>query len=610
MNLLVAEGLSKSYGPNELFTGVDLGINEGDKCGLIGINGTGKSTLLRIIAGVEEADGGTVTKRNGLSISYLAQTPEFDDSLTILQNVIKDKTHRDAFRNLEGEARADLLKLGIPDPDTYPDRLSGGQRKRAALVRTLLTDSDLLVLDEPTNHLDAEMTEWLEDTLKAFKGAFICITHDRYFLDEVTNKIFELDKGRLYSYVANYSRFIELKAEREESELATERKAKTLFRQELAWMLRGARARTTKQKAHIQRFEALRDRKKPVETENVEMFSAFSRMGRKTLEAEHLHKCYGDKCVVEDFSYIFLQNERIGIVGPNGCGKSTLVKMLAGELEPDSGRVEAGTTLRFGYFAQECSFADTSQRVIDYIRDIAEVIHTKEGTVTASRMCERFLFGPDKQYAPIGKLSGGEKRRLYLLSILMEAPNVLILDEPTNDLDIMTLTILEDYLAGFEGIVIAVSHDRYFLDKLVNRLFVFRGDGRIEQVEGNYTDFREKELDRESVNEASGQGKDKNKPASSDKTADSSSSWKNNAPRKLKMSYQEQKDFETIDDDIAALEDRIKTLDKEIESNSSSYSRLGELMQEKEKVTAELDAKTERWIYLNELAEKIEAEKK
>ncbi|MBQ3912194.1 MAG: ABC-F family ATP-binding cassette domain-containing protein [Lachnospiraceae bacterium] len=599
MNLLVAENLSKSYGPNELFRDVSLGINEGDKCGLIGVNGTGKSTLLKIIAGVEEADTGSITMRNGLRIAYLPQTPEFDESLTLLQNVIKDKSHADSYRNLEGEARADLLKLGIEDPDVNPAHLSGGQRKRAALVRTLLTDSDILVLDEPTNHLDAEMTEWLEDTLKAYRGAFICITHDRYFLDEVTNKIFELDKGSLYSYQANYSKFIELKAEREESELATERKAKSLFRQELAWMMRGARARSTKQKAHIQRFEALRDRKKPVETENVELFSAFTRMGRKTLEAEHVAKSYGDKCVIADFSYIFLQNERIGIVGPNGCGKSTLVKILTGVIPPDSGKVETGITLKVGYFAQECEFMDPAQRVIDYIRDTAETIYTKEGPITASRMCERFLFNADKQYSPIGKLSGGEKRRLYLLKILMEAPNVLVLDEPTNDLDIMTLTILEDYLATFEGIIIAVSHDRYFLDKLVNRLFVFRGNGVIEQSEGNYTDFREKELEA-GRDETSG-----GKRTANSGSGNPANSWKANAPKKLKMTYQEQREFETIDDDIAALEDKIKQLDEEIAANASSYSKLNDLMALKDAASAELDAKTERWIYLNDLAEKI-----
>ena len=619
MNLLVADGLCKSYGPNELFRDVSLGINEGDKCGLIGVNGTGKSTLLKILAGEEEADEGTVTMRNGLRIAYLPQTPEFDDSLTLLQNVIKDKTHADAYRNLEGEARADLIKLGIPDPDVNPSTLSGGQRKRAALVRTLLTDSDFLILDEPTNHLDAEMTEWLEDTLKAYRGAFICITHDRYFLDEVTNRIFELDKGHLYSYTANYSKFIELKAEREESELATERKAKTLFKQELAWMLRGARARTTKQKAHIQRFEALRDRKKPVETENVEMFSAFTRMGRKTLEAEHIAKAYGDKCIIADFSYIFLQNERIGIVGPNGCGKSTLVKILTGVIPPDSGKVETGITLKVGYFAQECEFMDPGQRVLDYIRDTAETIYTKEGPVTASRMCERFLFNADKQYAPIGKLSGGEKRRLYLLKILMEAPNVLVLDEPTNDLDIMTLTILEDYLQTFEGIIIAVSHDRYFLDKLVNRIFVFRGNGVIEQSEGNYTDFREKELERSETVKNSGtesagkSGRGSGNPSAADGSGQGQNgggaSWKANAPKKLKMTYAEQKEFETIEDDLAALEDKIKALEAEIEASATSYSKLNELMEQKNAAEAELEAKTERWLYLTELAEKIEAEK-
>lgn len=614
MNLLVAEGLTKGYGHSDLFTDVSFGINEGDKCGLIGINGTGKSTLLKIIAGVEEPDSGTVTMRNGLKIAYLPQTPEYDDSMTLLENVIAGKTHEDEYRNLAGEARADLLKLGIADADVAPSILSGGQRKRAALVRTLLTDSDILVLDEPTNHLDAEMTEWLEDTLKAYKGAFICITHDRYFLDEVTNKIFELDKGSLYSYTANYSRFVELKAEREEMMVATERKAATLYRTELAWMLRGARARSTKQKAHIERFKALRDRRKPVFDEQVSISSAYSRMGRKTLEAEHLHKCFGERCVVDDFSYIFLQGERIGIIGPNGCGKSTLLKMLTGNLEPDSGRVEAGVTVKFGYFAQECEFMNTDERVIDYVRDTAEVIYTKEGALTASRMCERFLFNADKQYAPIGKLSGGEKRRLYLLKILMESPNILILDEPTNDLDITTLTILEDYLQSFEGIVIAVSHDRYFLDKLVNRIFVFRGNGIIEQVEGNYTDFREKELERiesdagrpdANVKQSgSREGSNPNADGGAQNVA-SGKVWKGDKQQKLKMSYKEQKEFETIDDDIAALEARIEALANEIQASASNYTRLNELMAQKDSVEAQLEEKMDRWVYLNDLAEKI-----
>lgn len=607
MNLLVAENLRKSYGATELFSDISFGINDGDKCGLIGINGTGKSTLLKIVAGEEEPDGGSITTRNGLKISYLPQTPIFDEGLTVLENVIKGKTASDAYRNLEGEAKADLIRLGISDPLAYPQTLSGGQRKRASLVRTLLTDSDVLVLDEPTNHLDAEMTEWLEETLKAYKGAFICITHDRYFLDEVTNKIFELDKGTLYTYEANYSKFVELKAQREEAVISAEHKAKNLYRQELAWMLRGARARSTKQKAHIQRFEALRDRKRPEDEQNVEMFSAFSRLGKKTLEAEHISKSFGDKKVIRDFSYIFLQNERIGIVGKNGCGKSTLLKILTGRLAPDSGRVEFGSTVRFGYFAQECEFMEPEKRVIDYIKDTAEVIHTKEGNVTASRMCERFLFTPNKQYAPIGKLSGGEKRRLYLLKILMEAPNILILDEPTNDLDIMTLTILEDYLMSFEGIVIAVSHDRYFLDKLVNRIFVFREDGSIEQSEGNYTDLKNRELSEKHVaspldiRAASGVSS----PAALQEGQNSEKTWKGEKPVKVKFTYKEQREFETIDDDIAKLEEKLKQLEKEIEESSSNYGKLTELMEEKDKTEIELDYKTERWVYLYGIADQL-----
>ncbi len=612
MNLLVAESLSKSYGVKTLFEDISFGINEGDKVGLIGINGTGKSTLLKIIAGVEEADEGTVTKRSGLKIAYLPQNPEYDDSVSLLDNVIRDKVAADAYRNIRGEAAAMLVKLGIPDPECKPSILSGGQRKRAALVRTLLTDSDILVLDEPTNHLDAEMTEWLEETLKAYKGAFICITHDRYFLDEVTNKIFELDKRALYSYVANYSRFIELKCEREDMEQATERKAKSLYKTELAWMLRGARARSTKQKAHIERFKALRDRKKIEITEEIEISSGYSRMGRKTLEAEHLHKAFGGKTVVDDFSYIFLQNERIGIVGSNGCGKSTLLKMLTGRLEPDAGKIEAGITLKFGYFAQEHEFMNPEQRVIDYIRDTAENIKTKDGIITASRMCERFLFGSDLQYSAIGKLSGGEKRRLYLLKILMEAPNVLILDEPTNDLDISTLTILEDYLQSFEGIIITVSHDRYFLDKLVNRIFVFRGDGIIDQVEGNYTDYKNKELDAaESVLSAAAAGKNarlsgKTEIGSADSASSGSAkSWKQDQPQKLKMTYNEQREFASIDDDIAILEDKISELEKQMEASASSYSKLGEIMAQKEAAEKELEEKMDRWVYLNDLAERI-----
>lgn len=596
MNLLVAENISKAYGADTLFESVSFGINEGDKCGLIGVNGTGKSTLLRILAGEETSDSGSVTMRRELRIAYLPQTPLFDDSMSLVENVIAGKKASDEFRNIRGEAAAMLAKLGLPDPDTVPSTLSGGQRKRASLVRTLLTDSDLLILDEPTNHLDAGMTEWLEDILQNYKGAMICITHDRYFLDEVTNKIFELDKRCLYSYDANYSKFVELKAEREDSVLATERKAKSLYRQELAWMLRGARARSTKQKAHIERFKALRDRKEIEVTEDVKMFSISSRMGKKTLIADGITKAYGDKTLINDFSYTFLPNDRIGIVGPNGCGKTTLVKILADSLKPDSGSVEYGETIRFGYFAQEYSFDKPDMRVIDHVKDIAEVIHTDEGTVTASRMCERFLFNADKQYSPIGKLSGGEKRRLYLLSILMSAPNILILDEPTNDLDIATLTILEDYLQGFDGIIIAVSHDRYFLDKVVSKIFAFDNNGNIVRSEGTYTDYRNRMLDTLDETELK-------TAAVNDEQTERTAKVKT---EKLRFSYKEQKEFETIEDDISAAERVIEEIDEQMNSSASEYSKLTELMHKKEDLTAELDRLTERWLYLTELKEKID----
>lgn len=630
MNLLVAENLSKSFGTKTLFDKISFGINEGDKIGLIGINGTGKSTLLKIIAGIEESDEGTVTTKRGLKISYLPQTPDFDASKSILENVVFGKTADEDYRNLRGEAAAMLSELGITDTSVSPQLLSGGQRKRAALIRTLLTESDILVLDEPTNHLDAEMTEWLEDTLKAYKGAFICITHDRYFLDEVTNKIFELDKRKLYSYTANYSRFVELKAEREDMEQATERKNKTLFKQELAWMLRGARARSTKQKAHIQRFQALRDRKRPETDDSIDLFSAYSRLGKKTLIADRLCKAFAQndgssKTLITDFSYTFLQNDRIGIIGSNGCGKTTLIKMLTEELAPDSGTVEYGITVNFGIFSQECQFMNPEQRVIDYIKDTAEVIHTKEGAITASRMCERFLFNSDQQYSAIGKLSGGEKRRLYLLKVLMSSPNILILDEPTNDLDITTLTILEDYLNSFEGIIIAVSHDRYFLDKICKRLFVFKGNSRIIQFEGNYTDYRETEYgDAEygkaefSENSITSKNPANNRStgnmvnskntntSSASKDTSNPKSWKADAPKKLKFSYSEKLEYETIDSDIEKLEMTIASLEEQIQKTVSDYIELNRLMSEKEAAEKKLEEKTGRWLYLTELAEKIE----
>lgn len=604
MNLLTLENVSKSYTERMLFDHISLGINDNDRIGVIGINGTGKSTLLKIIAGLEEADSGTITKGKQVRIEYLPQTPVFDDSLSILENVIAGKSAKEEYRNLAGEARSMLQRFGIEDCDVSCTPLSGGQRKRIALVRTLLTSADILVLDEPTNHLDSAMTEWLEEYLKKFKGAFIMITHDRYFLDRVTNRIIELDKSKLYSYTANYSKFIELKAQREEMELATERKNKSLYRMELEWMMRGARARSTKQKAHIQRFEELRDRPQIQVDGKIEMSSISSRLGKKTIELENISKSYGDRCLIKDFSYIFLPGDYIGIVGSNGSGKSTLLKILTQTILPDSGVVHMGTTVKLGYFSQENEYMDESKKVIDYIRDTAEYIETTDGTITASQMCERFLFTGSMQYSLISKLSGGEKRRLYLLKILMEAPNVLVLDEPTNDLDIQTLTILEDYLKTFQGIVITVSHDRYFLDKIATRIFAFEGNGVIRQYEGNFSDYKEKTksypLDPiHNIKTINNLGN--NNTPSVDK--------KNNGrqgEKKLKFSYNEQREFDMIDSVIADLEEKISDLEAQIAASASEYGKLNELLAKKEEVEQEYEAKMERWVYLNDLNEQIQ----
>lgn len=612
MNLLTMEHVNKSFTDKVLLSDASLGINEGDKIGVIGINGTGKSTLLKLIAGLEEADSGTITKGKNLRIAYLPQTPVFDEKLTILENVVLGQKAEEEYRNLEGEARSMLAKLGITDCDRTAAHLSGGQKKRAALVRTLLTSSGLLVLDEPTNHLDSEMAEWLESYLNKYNGAFIMITHDRYFLDKVTNRIVEIDKGHLYTYVANYAKFLELKAEREEIAIATERKAKSLFRVELEWMQRGARARSTKQKAHIARFETLRDREQ-IETDGqVEINALSSRLGKKTVILDHVSKAFDGKTYIDDFSYILLPGDRVGIIGSNGCGKSTLLKILTGNLEPDSGIVEFGTTVKIGYFSQENEALNDNQKVIDYVRDTADFIQTSEGTLTASQMCEKFLFTGALQYSLISKLSGGEKRRLYLLKVLMEAPNILVLDEPTNDLDIQTLTILEDYLETYAGIVITVSHDRYFLDKIVDRIFAFERNGKIRQYEGNYTDYS---LARKAYAEISDVAAKEKAAASSgadNATGDTTAkdkSWK--APQtKLKFSFKEQKEFETIDNDIAALEEKIRSLDVEIAANSTNYSKLSELSAEKEAAELALSDKMDRWVYLNDLAEQIEAQKK
>ena len=599
MNLLTAQQVTKSYTDRILFDKVTLGINEGDKIGVIGINGTGKSTLLKIVAGLEHPDEGQVVSGNKIHVEYLAQTPEFDDSLTILENVMAHKQSKNEDWNVEGEAKSMLTQLGITDYSAKPSNLSGGQRKRAALVRTLLTPADILVLDEPTNHLDNGMAEWLENYLNRYRGALLMVTHDRYFLDKVTNKIVEIDKGSLYTYDTNYSGFLERKAEREEIEAATERKNKSLYRMELEWIKRGARARSTKQKARIERFEQLRDRDKIQEDGRVELNSIASRLGKKTIELDKISKSFGEKQLIEQFSYIFLKDDRIGIVGHNGCGKSTLLKIITGVLEPDSGVVEIGQTVKIGYFSQENEYLNEEQKVIDYVRDTAEYIETVDGQVTASKMLERFLFSSSMQYGKIGKLSGGEKRRLYLLKILMEAPNVLILDEPTNDLDIQTLSILEDYLDSFAGIVITVSHDRYFLDRIVNRIFAFEGEGVVTQYEGNFTDYRISYDMKHKDNSIVEQSVAKEKKATSEKPKST----------KLKFSYNEEREYNEIDSVISDLEDRIATLEQEIVKAATDYTRLNELMKEKETLEKELEIKMDRWVYLNDLADQIEQAK-
>ena len=603
MNLLTVENMSKSYTERLLFDNVTFGINEGEKIGIIGINGTGKSTLLKIIAGLEEPDSGSVIRGKKVRIGYLPQTPVFDDKLTILQNVVLNQKAEEEYRNLEGEAKAMLQKLGIMDVDASPEKLSGGQKKRASLVRALLTPAEILILDEPTNHLDHEMVEWLEEYLMKYRGVFIMVTHDRYFLDKVTNKIIEIDKGNIYSYQANYSKFLELKSEREEMQLATERKAKSLFRIELEWMQRGARARSTKQKAHIGRFEELRDRQVIEVDGKVEINALASRMGKKTIELNNIGKSFGDKQLIKDFTYILLPGDRIGIIGPNGCGKSTLLNMLTGMLAPDSGTIETGTTIKLGYFSQENEYMDEKLRVIDYIKETAEYIQTSEGTVTASQMCEKFLFTSSMQYTQIAKLSGGEKRRLYLLKVLMEAPNILILDEPTNDLDIQTLTILENYLETFPGIVVTVSHDRYFLDKIATRIFSFE-DGTIRQYEGNFTDYQDTRYQREDSEPKAAAGG--NNDVQEQKASVATWKQKSNKP---KFTYQEQKEYDTIDSVIEELENKILETEEAIGKAATEYSKLNELMKQKEELEQALEEKMDRWVYLNDLAAQIEAAK-
>ena len=607
MNLLNVENVSKTYMERAVLDDVSVGISDTDKIGVVGTNGTGKSTLLGIVAGVVSPDEGKVVQGNSLRISYLPQNPIFDMDKTLLENITDTIYAGGDHWDKMGEIKANLSKFGIDDPECNPSILSGGQKKRAALVAAIMTPSDLLILDEPTNHLDSEMIEWLEDYLKRFRGAILMVTHDRYFLDEVTNQIIEIDKGKAYRYESNYSGFLELKQQRLDYVMAAERKAATLYKKDLAWILRGARARSTKQKAHIQRFEALRDRKRPEEERQVELSSLPSRMGNKTIILDKVSKRYEERTLFRDFSYTFNKLDRIGIIGPNGCGKSTLLKVIVGAIQPDSGTVEIGQTIQIGYFSQENEALDESARVIDYIKDTAEYIRTTEGLVSASAMCERFLFTPDMQYAPIGKLSGGEKRRLYLLRVLMTAPNVIILDEPTNDLDIQTLRILEDYLDSFAGIIITVSHDRYFLDRVVTRIFAFEKDGTLFQSEGGYSDYLvHKEalgLSDSSQNESG--GTKKSGSSNSDSEGDEKQKkGKYRAPReKTKLSYNEQKEYDTIEDDIEKLEERSAELESLMVGAATDFPRLMELTKEKEEVDAEIERKMDRYIELQEMVD-------
>lgn len=640
MNLITLENISKSYSEKILANNISLGINEGEKIGLIGVNGTGKSSFLKIVAGVEEPDEGTVTKGNRVRIEYLAQTPDYDDNATVLEQVFKGNSDEmrilreyeellekmnkgevkegdserliklqgkiDALNlwDMESEAKNVLTKLGITNFEEKVGNLSGGQKKRIMLAAALITPCELLILDEPTNHLDNETISWLEDYLNARKGALLMITHDRYFLDRVTNRILELDRGRLFSYDGNYSVFLEKKMERIAIEKASEEKRQNLMRKELAWVRRGAKARTTKQKARLQRFDELVNQEGFIENENIEISVMGTRLGKKIIEIEHLNKSFGNKKIVDDFNYIVLRSDRIGIVGPNGIGKSTLMGMIEGKIAPDSGEIIKGETVKIACFSQEDTHMHPEMRAIDYIKEAGEYLQTATGErITASQMCEKFLFDGTLQWTMIGMLSGGERRRLHLLRVLMEAPNVLLLDEPTNDLDIETLNRLEDYLDDFGGVVITVSHDRYFLDRICNKIFSYEGDGKIDIYTGNYGDYL---LSKEAEAVES-----KEKEVAVDKNKKESPVDKNkNKGKVLKFSFKEQREFETIDEDIMTLEEKIEDLDTLMTKHASEYGRLQELMEEKAKVEEELAFKYERWEYLNELAAQIEQNKK
>ncbi len=604
MILLNATDISKSYTVNPLLSNLSYAINEGDKIGLIGVNGTGKSTLLRITAGAEEPDFGKIVLTGGVRIGYLPQAPAYDPEATVLEQAASYLTAETAA---EGDYRCKsmLNQLGITDFEKKMGTLSGGERKRVAMAGIFTNPCDILILDEPTNHIDSDTVEWLESYLKKFRGAIFMVTHDRYFLDRVTNVILELTNGKLYRHEGNYEVYLENRAAREEMALATERKRRTLYRRELEWMRRGAQARTTKAKGRIDRFHQLEESKLIVNDAALEMKSVSSRLGKKIIELNHVSKFFNGIPVISDFTYTVLRNDRIGIIGENGRGKSTLLKMICGELKPDSGSVEIGDTVKIGYFSQENEHMDKSRRVIEYITDIAHNVKTEDGYISASQMLERFLFPPHMHSIPVGRLSGGEQRRLYLLGILMGAPNVLLLDEPTNDLDIDTLCILEDYLDSFAGAVIAVSHDRHFIDRIAVRTFVYEENGRIAHYPGGYTDWAARRDARLAV-KASSVSADERK----EKDVRKKAGTEDFAKKKLKFTYKEQREFETIDEEIAALEEALADVDAQMSSVGSDYSRLQELSEKREELSATLDEKMERWVYLNDLAEKIKAQKK
>lgn len=637
MSILVAEKISKKYSEKILFDEISIGINEGEKIGLIGINGTGKSTFLKVIAGLEPLDAGKIICGNDMKIGYLAQIPNFEPGITVLEQVFKGDTpemqlirryeevlqmieanpgeakyetemisliHRmdqmDAW-SIEAEAKKILTKLGITEFTADVGKLSGGQRKRVAMASALISPVDLLILDEPTNHIDNETVDWLEKYIGNRKGALLMVTHDRYLLDRVATRIIELDDGKLYSYQANYTKYLEMKLERENLEEASERKRQGLIRSELEWIRRGARARTTKQKARLDRFEELTSEKKRQVDDSIEIQGAYSRLGRKIIEMENISKSFPCGEIIKDFSYVLLRNDRIGIIGPNGAGKSTLMKIASGRLKPDAGSVAIGETVKIGYFAQENDEMNNDLRVIEYIKEQAEVVNTKNGTITAAQMLERFLFPPSMQWSMISKLSGGEKRRLYLLRILMGAPNVLMLDEPTNDLDIQTLTILEGYLDEFPGAVVVVSHDRYFLDRVVDSIFSFEGSGLIKEYAGNYSDYSKFMQGKEALLEQT---------VSENKAAVAGKKEERKQTRTLKFTYKEQREFESIDDVIAKLEEKIEQTEQKMAEAFSDYTYLQQLSDEKEELEEKLELATDRWVYLNELQEEIIQNKK